>query len=620
LLESGDAKQQACTCGVPNAWNGVAERRIKFVQSNNIQADTALPALPSMPTLPPQSSGKGTNDFASSLRTAEKNSAEAALARAQADPTTAAGRAKLAEKAVVKNSKTPALEQAIPAIGSTPIADAKAISVPAANPETTPAAAGITISFAAQGSMPPAAGNSRLDTASASDAGWTRQTSPALAASPVQQETSTHTVFDSGLAVAELNAGEQTSVAGPPPKEEAVFGGARVSRNEGDMVAHAAAPSGEAESTRMQPVDAAGSEAHARTSTLPRAALAGLVGVDAHGLLGPTTPTEIPRAEDLKRDSANVASGVNKSASDSKPQTSTGDLRTSPAPSTTEMPRPAIDAVTSTRSFAERINPSALDSYSQPANRSKHESRDGLASASGVSSTPVARGPANQEHAASNPPDSSPNPPDASVPAAPPSVALSAMAGRPSAGEQPGSALATANVLAQVSPVANQDSGSRIVGVPAAERPSPTANLPTPLPTAGVVETARLVAGASQSEMHIGLRTQAFGSVEVHTVVRDSQVGLTVGSERGDLRALLATEFSGLQTAFRQQDLRFDNIRFLETSASTTAGFSGGADSQARSSSHQHSSPRASFSSDSAREDPELAIGAGLPARLNVHA
>jgi hypothetical protein len=121
--------------------------------------------------------------------------------------------------------------------------------------------------------------------------------------------------------------------------------------------------------------------------------------------------------------------------------------------------------------------------------------------------------------------------------------------------------------------------------------------------------------------MHIGLHTQAFGSVEVHTVVRDSQVGLTVGSERGDLRALLATEVSGLQTAFRQQDLRFDSIRFLETSTGTTAGFSGGADSQARSPSQQHSFTAGLFSTHSKQEDPvELDIGAELRARLNVHA
>ena len=121
--------------------------------------------------------------------------------------------------------------------------------------------------------------------------------------------------------------------------------------------------------------------------------------------------------------------------------------------------------------------------------------------------------------------------------------------------------------------------------------------------------------------MHIGLRTQAFGSVEVHTMVRDSQVGLTVASERGDLRTYLGTEVSGLQTTFRQQDLRFDNIRFLESSAGTTAGFSGGGDAQPRSSSQQYSSPAGIFSIHGPPEDPaELDFSSGLRTRLNVHA
>jgi hypothetical protein len=94
-----------------------------------------------------------------------------------------------------------------------------------------------------------------------------------------------------------------------------------------------------------------------------------------------------------------------------------------------------------------------------------------------------------------------------------------------------------------------------------------------------------------------------------------------VGSERGDLRTLLASEVSGLQTTFRQQDLRFDNIRFVETSAGTTAGFSGGADSQARSSNQQRTVPAGLFSIHSPpTEAVELDHGAGLRARLNVHA
>lgn len=185
---------------------------------------------------------------------------------------------------------------------------------------------------------------------------------------------------------------------------------------------------------------------------------------------------------------------------------------------------------------------------------------------------------------------------------------------------QPGTAPVT-SVLPQAPAVSVPGPGNGNGVLPAANSPSPVTIPSLSSPQVGPVEAARLVTSVAQSEMHIGLRTQAFGSVEVHTVVRDSQVGLSVGSERGDLRSYLTTEVSGLQTAFRQQDLRFDNIRFLESSTGTSAGFSGGSNSQPHSS-NQQQSPAAGFLSIHGPpedvKDPEL--GASLTSRLNVHA
>ena len=226
---------------------------------------------------------------------------------------------------------------------------------------------------------------------------------------------------------------------------------------------------------------------------------------------------------------------------------------------------------------------------------------------------------ANQEGTRSKPTDTFINRGDAN--AQPPSTSgLPAPASGSASGGNPASVI-PADVLLQVSPAANQDLGSQHAASPGAGLQPLAASPPTEATTAGPVETARLVAGVAQSEMHIGLRTQAFGSVEVHTVVRDSQVGLSVGSERGDLRSFLATEVPGLQTTFRQQDLRFESIHFLETSAGTTADFSGGADSQPRSSSQPQASPSGLFSIHGPHEEaPELVINAGLRTRLNVNA
>lgn len=102
-----------------------------------------------------------------------------------------------------------------------------------------------------------------------------------------------------------------------------------------------------------------------------------------------------------------------------------------------------------------------------------------------------------------------------------------------------------------------------------------------PMPVAGPAQMAQLVSRAAQSEMRIGLNTSSFGSVEVHTVVQANDVGILIGSEKGDLRSLLAAEMPGIATSLQQQNLRLNQVVFHEGS-----GFSGnpssGGDSQPR--------------------------------------
>jgi hypothetical protein len=109
---------------------------------------------------------------------------------------------------------------------------------------------------------------------------------------------------------------------------------------------------------------------------------------------------------------------------------------------------------------------------------------------------------------------------------------------------------------------------------PAATAPPSPPVLPEKPPA-----VARMVERLGQSEMHIGFRTSAFGSVEVHTTVRESQVGVSVGSEHGDLRSLLSGELPGLQANLRQHDLHVASIAWLGSSAAA-GGFSGGSHSQ----------------------------------------
>ena len=92
---------------------------------------------------------------------------------------------------------------------------------------------------------------------------------------------------------------------------------------------------------------------------------------------------------------------------------------------------------------------------------------------------------------------------------------------------------------------------------------------------------AQMVNRAAQSEMHIGMNTPAFGSVEIHTVVHAGDVGLAIGSERGDLRALLANEIPNISNTLRQHDLRLNQVNFHQGFAFSN-NLSQGSDSHAR--------------------------------------
>jgi flagellar hook-length control protein FliK len=134
----------------------------------------------------------------------------------------------------------------------------------------------------------------------------------------------------------------------------------------------------------------------------------------------------------------------------------------------------------------------------------------------------------------------------------------------------------------------------------------------------GVIQTARLIEGAAQSEMHIDLNTRTFGNVEVHTLVRDSQVGLSITSEHGDLRSWLTPEVPALQAVLKRQDLQFENMSFLNSSMANSGGGSG---SQARPS-PSHLTETIQPTDDQNSEHglvPESVIATG-PYGLNIHA
>jgi len=103
-----------------------------------------------------------------------------------------------------------------------------------------------------------------------------------------------------------------------------------------------------------------------------------------------------------------------------------------------------------------------------------------------------------------------------------------------------------------------------------------------PAQVLGPVQAAQLLTRAGQSEMRIGLNTTAFGSVEVRTTVRTSDVGLVIGSEKGDLHTLLANELPAVANSLQQQNLRLNSVNFTQGFASSSNASGGGNSPQQR--------------------------------------
>jgi hypothetical protein len=104
---------------------------------------------------------------------------------------------------------------------------------------------------------------------------------------------------------------------------------------------------------------------------------------------------------------------------------------------------------------------------------------------------------------------------------------------------------------------------------------------PQPAPASDAVQMAQMVNRASQSEMRIGLNTSAFGSVEVRATVHANDIGVSIGSEKGDLRSLIANDLPSIANTLQQQNLRLNQVNFHQGFAFSNHMSSGG-DAQQR--------------------------------------
>lgn len=166
-------------------------------------------------------------------------------------------------------------------------------------------------------------------------------------------------------------------------------------------------------------------------------------------------------------------------------------------------------------------------------------------------------------------------PADGSSPAATLPVASSHAPGSSNGSvAMPAAALPSAASPAQT-PVDGTPPLPRIHQMLDAAPPAPVVAIPGPLVSADVPMSA---------QMHVGMRTDAFGAVEIHTVVQQSQVGITVHSDR-DLARWFSSEVPSLESGLNHSHLNL-----------TAVDFGSGRSGVQTSTSFQQGQPQQSFS------------------------
>ncbi len=107
------------------------------------------------------------------------------------------------------------------------------------------------------------------------------------------------------------------------------------------------------------------------------------------------------------------------------------------------------------------------------------------------------------------------------------------------------------------------------------------------------VRSARFTQQAGNAEMQVRLRTEALGPIDVHTVVKGSEIGASIRVEARDTQVMLANELSQLERALNERSLRVEHLDVLHGSVSGGQSNGAGRDHSEGS----PSEPRPSFSS-----------------------
>lgn len=165
--------------------------------------------------------------------------------------------------------------------------------------------------------------------------------------------------------------------------------------------------------------------------------------------------------------------------------------------------------------------------------------------------------------------------PAASSPAAAPGIAAQqATSVAPASGKDSSPTLIASAPPASVPP--DQVSSTAVPALPQTHQMLDSA--PAPVSTPSMPIAPGVAADLQMNgQMHVGVRTDSFGAVEIHTVVQQSQVGITVHADR-DISRWFSSEVPGLESGLNQSHLNLTGVHFDHgrSGVQTATGFSQG--------------------------------------------
>ncbi len=138
---------------------------------------------------------------------------------------------------------------------------------------------------------------------------------------------------------------------------------------------------------------------------------------------------------------------------------------------------------------------------------------------------------------------------------------------------------------------------------------------------ADVVHAVRMFERDGQAEMHIGVRSETFGTIDLKTTVHDGSVGVSIGVERHEVRSALVSELPGLENTLRERDLRLGEVRFHDTGSTLASDYGSGQQRQSQDFSRPPASAfyRAAKSSSGSNELPVEMVTTIARRGISVH-